>query len=173
MTETERQDKIISHLENLKVEHLDRIDKDAEEMEQYIEQENNDRLVIRELRKANEQLRIKTESLTTSLTLEDKANDWRQHRISELEKISIVNNNTDMMSAGDLTKLRDVPKQIRIGDYIYAFVEDDNGFGLWVWSGDDWVEVTDLTDVCVWEYQEIKSYAVAIGWIDEDKDLFI
>ena len=172
MTETERQDKIISHLENLKVEHLDRIDKDAEEMEQYIEQENNDRLVIRELRKANEQLRIKTESLTTSLTLEDKANDWRQHRISELEKISIVNNNTDMMSAGDLTRLGDVPKQIIIGDYIYAFVEDE-GLALWIFNVDSWVEVSDLTDVPVWVYQEIKSYAVAIGWIDEDKDLFI
>ena len=143
-----------------------------EEMEQYIEQENNDRLVIRELRKANEQLRIKTESLTTSLTLEDKANDRRQHRISELEKISIVNNNTDMMSAGDLTRLGDVPKQIIIGDYIYAFVEDE-GLALWIFNVDSWVEVSDLTDVPVWVYQEIKSYAVAIGWIDEDKDLFI
>ena len=92
--------------------------------------------------------------------------------ISELEKISIVNNNTDIMSAGDLTRLGDVPKQIIIGDYIYAFVEDE-GLALWIFNVDSWGEVSDLTDVPVWVYQEIKSYAVAIGWINEDEDLFI
>ena len=89
------------------------------------------------------------------------------------KKVSIVNNNSDMMSAGDLTKLGDVPKQIAIGDYIYAFVDNDEELALWIFNVDSWVEVSDLTDVPVWVYQEIKSYAVAIGWIDEDKDLFI
>ena len=89
------------------------------------------------------------------------------------KKVSIVNNNSDMMSEGDLTKLGDVPKQIVIGDYIYAFVDNDEELALWIFNVDSWVEVSDLTDVPVWVYQEIKSYAVAIGWIDEDKDLFI
>ena len=89
------------------------------------------------------------------------------------KKVSIVNNNSDMMSTGDLTKLGDVPKQIVIGDYIYAFVDNDEELALWIFNVDSWVEVSDLTDVPVWVYQEIKSYAVAIGWIDEDKDLFI
>ena len=70
-----------------------------------------------------------------------------------------------------LTKLGDVPKQIIIGDYIYAFVEDE-GLALWIFNVDSWVEVSDLTDVPVWVYQEIKSYAVAIGWIKENQDLF-
>ena len=170
--EIHKQDWKIMELEGKLEAKIQDSNRAKEEMEQYIEQENNDRLVIRELRKANEQLRIKTESLTTSLTLEDKANDWRQHRISELEKISIVNNNTDMMSAGDLTRLGDVPKQIIIGDYIYAFVEDE-GLALWIFNVDSWVEVSDLTDVPVWVYQEIKSYAVAIGWIKGNQDLFI
>ena len=89
------------------------------------------------------------------------------------KKVSIVNNNSDMMSTGDLTKLGDIPKQIVIGDYIYAFVDNDEELALWIFNVDSWVEVSDLTDVPVWVYQEIKSYAVAIGWIDEDKDLFI
>ena len=162
-------------MEQLVKEREEEKQKNKYEMEQYIEQENNEvemSMLIRELRKANEQLRIKNESLTNAITLDEKANDWRQHRISELEKISIVNNNTDMMSAGDLTRLGDVPKQIVIGDYIYAFVEDER-LALWIFNVDSWGEVSDLTDVPVWVYQEIKSYAVAIGWINEDKDLFI
>ena len=94
-------------------------------------------------------------------------------------KASIVNANYDMANVGDFTRLQDVPKQIRISDYNYAFVQNENAsgrfesIGLWVWSGDDWVEVTDLTGIYVFEYKIIHKYAVAIGWIDEDKDLFI
>ena len=94
-------------------------------------------------------------------------------------KVSIVNANYDMANVGDFTRLQDVPKQIRISDYNYAFVQNENAsgrfesIGLWVWSGDDWVEVTDLTGIYVFEYKIIHKYAVAIGWIDEDKDLFI
>ena len=82
-------------------------------------------------------------------------------------KVSIVNNWTDYNGDGI------PPKQIQISDYRYAFVEDEDGYGLYVWSENGWGQVSDLTEVKVWEYQEIKSYAVAIGWIDEDKDLFI
>ena len=101
---------------------------------------------IENLRKANEQLRIKNQSLTTAIKLDEKANDWRQHRISELEKISIVNNNSDMMSAGDLTKLEDVPKQIRISDYIYAFVQNENASGRFVCN---WVRKSSIPNVAV------------------------
>ena len=87
-------------------------------------------------------------------------------------KVSIVNDWTDMC-ADDVP-----PKQIQISDYYYAFVEDENGFELWIKmennnDGNDWGGVSDLTELKIWEYQEIKSYAVAIGWIDEDKDIFI
>ena len=97
----------------------------------------------------------------------------------QMNKASIVNANYDMANIGDFTRLQDVPKQIRISDYNYAFVQNENAsgrfesIGLWVWSGDDWVEVTDLTGIYVFEYKIIHKYAVAIGWIDEDKDLFI
>ena len=85
--------------------------------------------------------------------------------------VSIVNDWTD-------TYDDDVPpKQIQISDYYYAFVEDKNGFELWVKSyndkDEDWVVVSDLTGIYVFEYKIIHKYAVAIGWIDEDKDLFI
>ena len=87
-------------------------------------------------------------------------------------KVSIVNDWTDMC-ADDVP-----PKQIQISDYYYAFVEDENGYELWIKmennnDGNDWGQVSDLTELRVWEYQEIKSYAVAIGWINEDEDLFI
>ena len=56
-------------------------------------------------------------------------------------------------------------------------------FALWVYQSgvgvedtecaDYWCEVSDLTGVPVWVYQELKSYAVAIGWKTDDQDLFI
>ena len=92
-----------------------------------------------------------------------KEKQWKN-----IYKVSIVNDWTD-------TYDDDVPpKQIQISDYYYAFVEDKNGFELWVKNNcEDWVTVSDLTELRVWEYREIKSYAVAIGWINEDEDLFI
>ena len=83
-------------------------------------------------------------------------------------RVSIVN---DWNNIG----IDDVPpKQIQISDYYYAFVEDENGYELWVKNNcEGWVVVSDLTELKIWEYQEIKSYAVAIGWINENEDLFI
>ena len=103
----------------------------------------------------------------------------KEEEQKQMNKVSIVNANYDMANVGDFTRLQDVPKQIRISDYNYAFVQNENAsgrfasIGLWVWSEDNWVEVTDLTGICVFEYKTIHKYAVAIGWIDEDKDLFI
>ena len=100
-----------------------------------------------------------------------------EKEIAELKKdVSIVNKPTDLV--GDCERMQDIPKQIKISDYTYAFLKDkessrERGFSLMVWSGDDWNEVSDLTMVYVFEYQEIKSYAVAIGWITEEQDLFI
>tara|TARA_R110002074_G_scaffold109465_7_gene236048 strand:+ start:157 stop:432 length:276 start_codon:yes stop_codon:yes gene_type:complete len=91
--------------------------------------------------------------------------------MSKSNRVSIVNELTDLV--GDCERMQDIPKQIRISDYTYAFLKDKGGFSLMVWSGDDWNQVEDLTMVYVFEYQEIKSYAVAIGWITEDQDLFI
>ena len=88
-----------------------------------------------------------------------------------MNDISIVNELTDLM--GDFERIQDIPKQIRISDYHYAFIKDKAGFGLWIWNEDQWNEVSDLTGVYVFEYQEIKSYAVAIGWITGKQDLFI
>ena len=91
-------------------------------------------------------------------------------------KVSIVNDLTDIDANGTMLsfdRLQDVPKQVRISDYTYAFIKDKTGFGLWIWNEDDWGEVSDLTMVYMFEYQAIKSYAVAIGWITEEQDLFI
>ena len=88
-----------------------------------------------------------------------------------MNDVSIVNDLTDLV--GDYERLQDVPKQIRISDYTYAFIKNKSAFGLMVWNEDQWNELSDLTGIYVFEYQEIKSYAVAIGWITEDQDLFI
>mgnify|MGYP003151920256 CR=1 FL=1 len=65
-------------------------------------------------------------------------------------------------------------KQIKIGDWCYAFIKDIAGFALWIYNEDnEWGEVSDLTEIKVWEYQEIKSFAIAVGMIKEDEDLFI
>ena len=76
--------------------------------------------------------------------------------------------------------MQDIPKQIRISDYTYAFIKTEgNVVGtqkiddicLWIWNEDQWNEVSDLTGVYVFEYQELKSYAVAVGMITEEEDL--
>ena len=86
-------------------------------------------------------------------------------------KVDIVNDWTDM-TASDIP-----PKQIKVSEYIYAFVDGLNSrdeICLWLQTEDvTWIEVSDLTELKVWEYQEIKSYAVAVGMIKEDEDLFI
>ena len=90
-------------------------------------------------------------------------------------KVSIVNELTDFV--GDYERMQDIPKQIRISDYTYAFIKfykvHKAGFELWIWNEDQWNTVSDLTGVYVFEYQELKSYAVAVGMITEDEDLFI
>ena len=59
---------------------------------------------------------------------------------------------------------------------IYAFVEDANGH-KYLWATDkeellkpNWCEVTDLTDVPVWEYMKLREYAIACGVISKDAD---
>ena len=98
--------------------------------------------------------------------------------MSKSKGVSIVNDLNELMGAYE--RLGDVPKQIRISDYTYAFIKDytskvvDGGnIALWIWAEDEWNEVSDLTCMYVWEYQEIKSYAVAVGMITRDQDLFI
>ena len=119
------------------------------------------------------------EQLKTQLALEKENKEQLEKEAMINKRASIVNNNSDDAFVSDFTRLEDVPKQIRISDYNYAFVQNENAsgrfasIGLWVWSEDNWVEVTDLTGICVFEYKTIHKYAVAIGWIDEDKDLFI
>ena len=99
-----------------------------------------------------------------------------EKEIAELKKdISIVNDLTDLVC--DFERMQDIPKQIRISDYTYAFIKfykvHKAGFELWIWNEDQWNTVSDLTGVYVFEYQELKSYAVAVGMITEDEDLFI
>ena len=90
-----------------------------------------------------------------------------------MKDVSIVNDWTDMC-ADDKP-----PKMIKIDDWYYAFIKDEHGYALWINDENDdlspntWGEVSDLTGVPVWVYQELKSYAVAIGWKTEDQDLFI
>ena len=84
-------------------------------------------------------------------------------------KVTIVNDMLESMNA-------DVgpDKVILISEVMFAFVKDSDGIALWSKTEDnDWVEVSDLTELKVWEYQEIKSYAIAVGMIKEDEDLFI
>ena len=83
--------------------------------------------------------------------------------------VSIVNDMLECVNA-------DVgpDKVILISEVMFAFVNDDGNICLWSKSeANEWVEVSDLTELKVWEYQEIKSYAVAVGMIKEDEDLFI
>ena len=122
-----------------------------------------------------ERAKNNTEDLLLAKT--DQCDEYYQQLMKP--DVSIVNDMLDCVNA-------DVgpDKIIVIGDYKYAFVTDRNGNGekvikLWVYQQDescktgDWVEVSDLTGVYVWEYQEIKSYAVGVGMIEEDQDLFI
>ena len=72
----------------------------------------------------------------------------------------------------------DTRKCIAISEMLFAFTKKGGGaldsIGLLCKSKDtDWVEVTDLTELRIWEYQELKSYAVAVGMIEENDDLFI
>ena len=57
---------------------------------------------------------------------------------------------------------------------LYAFVYINSDFALWTKrvtqniDTKDWTEVSSLLDVPVFSYQELKKYAIAVGWIDED-----
>ena len=102
--------------------------------------------------------------------------DTLQEENEKLKRdVSIVNDMLDCVNSN-----LGPDKIIVIGDCKYAFVTDKNGNGetvikLWVYQqdvgvedtecADNWVEVSDLTGVFVWEYQEIKSYAVGVGMI--------
>ena len=101
-----------------------------------------------------------------------------QMAMKSIQKVSIVNDMLESMNA-------DVgpDKVILISEVMFAFVKTEgNVLGtqkiddicLWSKSEDnDWCEVSDLTELRIWEYQEIKSYAVAVGMIKEEEDLFI
>ena len=84
-------------------------------------------------------------------------------------KVDIVNNEYD----GSATR-----KCINISDTLFAFTKNGAGplesITLLVKSeGCDWCEASDLTELRIWEYQELKKFAVAVGMIEEDEDLFI
>ena len=80
-------------------------------------------------------------------------------------KVDIVNDGLDT----DITR-----KVILISEIMFAFEKCSDSISLLSKTeGTDWVDVSDLTELKVWEYQEIKSYAVAVGMITEDQDLFI
>ena len=90
-------------------------------------------------------------------------------------KVTIVNDMLESMNA-------DVgpDKVILISEVMFAFVKKIqkvmNSDDICLWSkseANDWCEVSDLTELRIWEYQEIKSYAIAVGMIKEDEDLFI
>ena len=88
-----------------------------------------------------------------------------------MNDVSIVNDMLDCMNA-------DVgpDKVILIIKVMFAFVTSSGGTSISLLSKNedtDWVDVSDLTELKVWEYQEIKSYDVAVGMITEDQDLFI
>ena len=118
--------------------------------------------------------KVKKARQITKLEEELKEKDLIIHAIKTDQvsyKVDIVNDWTDM-TASDIP-----PKQIKVGEYIYAFVDglnSRNDICLWIQTEDvSWMEVSDLTELKVWEYQEIKSYAVAVGMIKEEEDLFI
>ena len=95
-----------------------------------------------------------------------------------MKDVSIVNDMLDCVNA-------DVgpDKVILISEVMFAFIKTEGNVvgtqkidDIYLWSkseDNDWCEVSDLTELKVWEYQEIKSYAVAVGMITEDEDLFI
>ena len=89
-------------------------------------------------------------------------------------KVDIVNDLFDDSSWQD-TSDRHPQKQIRISDICFSFVRGINkNISLWSKSeANEWVEVSDLTELRIWEYQEIKSYAVGVGMIEENEDLYI
>ena len=96
-------------------------------------------------------------------------------------KMEEHNKNLALSTSGilnDLNRDNNPKKLIYSGGYLYAFVYDRNdsgndcpiGYGLWVKPADechtnDWCEVSDLTEVSVFEYQRLKEIAIAIGWV--------
>tara|TARA_R100001594_G_scaffold24789_1_gene48633 strand:- start:21501 stop:21914 length:414 start_codon:yes stop_codon:yes gene_type:complete len=96
-------------------------------------------------------------------------------------KTDQVNYKVDIINKSCVDMNDDIPtKQIKIGDYYYAFLRGSDGLVLLscpVGLGHaemQFTEVQDLTELKVWEYQEIKSYAVAVGMlIDMNDDIFI
>ena len=123
--------------------------------------------------KLNETLAKRVSDLEAEVTelmdeLDDK--DKMIHAIKTDQvsyKVDIVNNGLDT----DITR-----KVILISEVMFAFVTSSGGTSISLLSKNedtDWVDVSDLTELKVWEYQEIKSYAVAVGMITEDEDLFI
>ena len=70
-------------------------------------------------------------------------------------------------------------KIILISDIMFAFYKDTpslHGNGIVLRSkheNNDWVEVSDLTELKISEYKELKSFAIAVGMITEEQDLFI
>jgi hypothetical protein len=63
---------------------------------------------------------------------------------------------------------------------VYAFVEDANGHrDLWtlckteVFKSEElrsWIEVTDLSDIPVWEYVKLREYAIVCDVISKDAE---
>ena len=95
-------------------------------------------------------------------------------------KVDIVNNWYDDSCWKD-TSGKYPQKMIQISEVMFAFIKDGvgdhiklNRISLWSRAeANDWCEVSDLTELRIWEYQEIKSYAIAVGMIKEEEDLFI
>ena len=65
-------------------------------------------------------------------------------------------------------------KERKLRQTVYAFVYHEANYALWSkrvseYMGlEEWTEVTSLLDVPLFSYIELKKYAVAVGWIEED-----
>lgn len=65
-------------------------------------------------------------------------------------------------------------KLIYTNKMVYAFVYHEANYALWAkrvseYMGlEEWTEVTSLLDIPLFSYIELKKYAVAVGWIEED-----
>ena len=65
-------------------------------------------------------------------------------------------------------------KLIYSNKMLYAFVYHGTDYGLWAkratqtMDTKEWTEVTSLLDVPMFSYLELRKYAQAIGWIEED-----
>ena len=111
------------------------------------------------------------QSIMDSVDTEEVYEAERKMRELEFKRKDSMSDNGIL---NDMDSHIEPKKLIYSNEMLYAFIWGSNEYALWTTNlldlkrDEDWTEVTSLLDIPVFSYQELKNYAVAIGWIDED-----